>query len=157
MLIAHGGGGGRPGIVYGNAQINRGVPGVGGTGVINSGNFEVLVDNVVLGSGLIGNNTPENYSGGGVFKVIGTGNFGYGGDGGVGSLFDGPDYAQYTFSVGGGGGGAGYASARIKNDTNDIVTVTVVVAAGGAAGSSESTNPGGDPGGNGAVLFTRVS
>lgn len=147
MLIAHGGGGGRPGIVYGNAQINRGVPGVGGTGVINSGNFEVLVDNVVLGSGLIGNNTSENYSGGGVFKVIGTGNFGYGGDG--------SKLSQNV--VGGGGGGAGYASARIKNDTNDIVTVTVVVAAGGAGRSGGTTALVGDPGGNGAVLFTRVS
>ena len=167
MLIAHGGGGGGLSMIFDITQISQGMPGVGGTGVINSGNFEVLVDNVVLGSGLIGNNTLENHSGGGVFKVIGTGNFGYGGAGGVGSLFSSPDYAQYTFSVGGGGGGAGYASALIINNTNDIVTVTVVVAAGGAGGMAKPSDWDGgtvggadwdgDPGGNGAVLFTRVS
>ena len=132
MLIAHGGGGGGLSMIFDITQISQGMPGVGGTGVINSGNFEVLVDNVVLGSGLIGNNTLENHSGGGVFKVIGTGNFGYGGDGSDGMLFGPESGMSVDGFVGGGGGGAGYASARIKNDTNDIVTVTVVVAAGGS-------------------------
>ena len=132
---------------WGNGSyMSPGNGGPGGVGILYPADFDISISQLNPKPGSIGNNSIWNHWGGGVFKSLGGGMAGVGGAGGNGVGDNGN-------SNGGGGGGAGYMSAKLRNSTNETVTIGIVIGSGGLPGTAASS---GQKGNDGIAVFTKL-